>query len=150
QDHRVRLALLDRAPERRVGTEDVHLADEVVEHRRPHANRERLLARRDRRSSARARPGVARVEKLLHARILAAAATYTRLEVPDPEQLERRTTELLQQLIRFNTVNPPGNEQAAQEFLKATLEGAGFEVELLAAAEGRPNLVARLAGRSDG
>ena len=31
--------------------------------------------------------------------------------------LERRTTELLQRLIRFNTVNPPGNEQAAQEWL---------------------------------
>ena len=36
--------------------------------------------------------------------------------VPDRAQLESRTTELLQRLIRFNTVNPPGNEQAAQEF----------------------------------
>jgi acetylornithine deacetylase/succinyl-diaminopimelate desuccinylase-like protein len=64
--------------------------------------------------------------------------------------LERRTTELLQRLIRFNTVNPPGNEQAAQEWLKGLLEGAGFECELLAAVEGRPNLVARLQGASDG
>jgi acetylornithine deacetylase/succinyl-diaminopimelate desuccinylase-like protein len=64
--------------------------------------------------------------------------------------LEQRTTELLQKLIQFNTVNPPGNEQAAQEFLKATLEAAGFECELLAAVPGRPNLVARLRGRSDG
>jgi acetylornithine deacetylase/succinyl-diaminopimelate desuccinylase-like protein len=64
--------------------------------------------------------------------------------------LEQRTTELLQRLIRFNTVNPPGNEQAAQEFLKETLEAAGFECELLAAVEGRPNLVARLRGGSDG
>jgi acetylornithine deacetylase/succinyl-diaminopimelate desuccinylase-like protein len=64
--------------------------------------------------------------------------------------LEARTTELLQRLIRFNTVNPPGNEQAAQEFLKETLEGAGFECELLAAVEGRPNLVARLGAQSDG
>jgi acetylornithine deacetylase/succinyl-diaminopimelate desuccinylase-like protein len=64
--------------------------------------------------------------------------------------LEQRTTELLQRLIRFNTVNPPGNEQAAQEFLKEKLEAAGFECELLAAVEGRPNLVARLRGGSDG
>src|SRR5581483_9889832 len=64
--------------------------------------------------------------------------------------LERRTTELLQRLIQFNTVNPPGNEEAAQEFLKETLEAAGFECELLAAVEGRPNLVARLRARSDG
>jgi acetylornithine deacetylase/succinyl-diaminopimelate desuccinylase-like protein len=69
---------------------------------------------------------------------------------PEPAQLERRTTELLQRLIQFNTVNPPGNEQAAQEFLKQTLEAAGFECELLAAVEGRPNLVARLRGGSDG
>src|SRR4051812_20839840 len=64
--------------------------------------------------------------------------------------LEQRTTELLQRLIQFNTVNPPGNEQAAQEFLEEMLEQAGFECELLAAVPGRPNLVARLRGPSDG
>src|SRR3954467_5598135 len=64
--------------------------------------------------------------------------------------LEQRTTELLQRLIQFNRVNAPGNEQAAQEFLKETLEEAGFECELLAAVEGRPNLVARLRAQSDG
>ena len=70
--------------------------------------------------------------------------------MPEPAQLERRTTDLLQRLIRFNTVNPPGNEQAAQEFLSAELSRAGFECELLSAVEGRPNLVARLPGSSDG
>jgi acetylornithine deacetylase/succinyl-diaminopimelate desuccinylase-like protein len=64
--------------------------------------------------------------------------------------LQQRTTELLQRLIQFNTVNPPGNEQAAQEFLKEMLEAAGFTCELLAAVPGRPNLVARLRGGSDG
>ncbi|HEU0023146.1 MAG TPA: M20/M25/M40 family metallo-hydrolase [Thermoleophilaceae bacterium] len=70
--------------------------------------------------------------------------------MPDRAQLEGRTTELLQRLIRFNTVNPPGNEQAAQEFLKGLLEDAGFECELLAAVPGRPNLVARMRAASDG
>ncbi len=70
--------------------------------------------------------------------------------MPDRAELERRTTELLQRLIRFNTVNPPGNEQAVQEFLRDLLERAGFECELLSAVDGRPNLVARLRGRSDG
>jgi acetylornithine deacetylase/succinyl-diaminopimelate desuccinylase-like protein len=70
--------------------------------------------------------------------------------MPEPEQLEGRTTELLQRLIRFNTVNPPGNEQAAQEFLRDTLAASGFECELLSAVEGRPNLVARLRGGADG
>jgi acetylornithine deacetylase/succinyl-diaminopimelate desuccinylase-like protein len=70
--------------------------------------------------------------------------------VPEPAELERRTTELLQRLIRFDTVNPPGQEQEAQEYLKGLLEAAGFECELLAHVPGRPNLVARLRGRSDG
>ena len=70
--------------------------------------------------------------------------------MPEAAQLERRTTELLQRLIRFNTVNPPGNEQPAQEFLRDTLASAGFECELLAAVEDRPNLVARLRGTGDG
>jgi acetylornithine deacetylase/succinyl-diaminopimelate desuccinylase-like protein len=53
-------------------------------------------------------------------------------------------TELLQKLIRFDTVNPPGNERAAQEYLSAYLTEAGFECELLGAEPERPNLVARL------
>jgi acetylornithine deacetylase/succinyl-diaminopimelate desuccinylase-like protein len=57
---------------------------------------------------------------------------------------------LLQRLIRFNTVNPPGDEQEAQEHLRDLLEGAGFECELLSAVDGRPNLVARMPGASDG
>ena len=70
--------------------------------------------------------------------------------MPESEDLERRTTELLQRLIQFNTVNPPGNEQAVQEWLKGLLEGAGFECELLSAIDGRPNLIARLSGGGDG
>ena len=54
--------------------------------------------------------------------------------------------QLLSALIRFNTVNPPGNERAAQEYLAAHLSSAGFECELLGAEPGRPNLVARLRG----
>jgi acetylornithine deacetylase/succinyl-diaminopimelate desuccinylase-like protein len=53
-------------------------------------------------------------------------------------------TELLQKLIRFDTVNPPGNERKAQEYLRDYLTDAGFECELLGAEPERPNLVARL------
>ena len=59
-------------------------------------------------------------------------------------------TPLLQRLIRFNTVNPPGDERAAQEFLAGLLEDAGFEVALVGRTEPRPNLVARLRGQADG
>jgi acetylornithine deacetylase/succinyl-diaminopimelate desuccinylase-like protein len=65
-------------------------------------------------------------------------------------QLQREATEVLQRLIRFNTVNPPGAERAAQEFLAGYLQAAGFEVELLGRAYERPNLVARLRGAAEG
>jgi len=64
--------------------------------------------------------------------------------------LQADTTRLLQELIRFNTVNPPGNERPAQEHLAAILRDAGFEVRLLGRTEERPNLVARLRGDGDG
>jgi acetylornithine deacetylase/succinyl-diaminopimelate desuccinylase-like protein len=53
-------------------------------------------------------------------------------------------TALLRRLIRFNTVNPPGAERAAIEYLRDLLADAGFDCELLAAELERPNLVARL------
>jgi acetylornithine deacetylase/succinyl-diaminopimelate desuccinylase-like protein len=56
--------------------------------------------------------------------------------------------ELLSRLVRFNTVNPPGDERAAQEYLADHLQQAGFDCELLGAEPGRPNLIARL--RADG
>ena len=64
--------------------------------------------------------------------------------------LAHEATDLLQRLIRFNTVNPPGNERPAQEMLRAELEHAGFECELLGATDERPNLIARLRGHSGG
>jgi acetylornithine deacetylase/succinyl-diaminopimelate desuccinylase-like protein len=67
-----------------------------------------------------------------------------------PAGLGASAVELLQKLIRLDTVNPPGNERQAQELLRELLSDAGWEVELLAMDEERPNLVARLAGESDG
>ena len=61
-------------------------------------------------------------------------------------ELASESAALLQRLIQFNTVNPPGNERPAQEHLAAHLAAAGFECELLGAEPDRPNLVARLRG----
>ncbi len=58
--------------------------------------------------------------------------------------------ELLAALVRFDTVNPPGNERPLQEHLAALLTAAGFDCELLGAEPQRPNLVARLRGASPG
>jgi acetylornithine deacetylase/succinyl-diaminopimelate desuccinylase-like protein len=56
-------------------------------------------------------------------------------------------TELLQGLLRLDTVNPPGNETQAAELLRDYLEPAGVECQLLARIPERANLVARIPGR---
>jgi acetylornithine deacetylase/succinyl-diaminopimelate desuccinylase-like protein len=58
--------------------------------------------------------------------------------------------EVLQRLIRFDTVNPPGRERAALEYLAARLRDAGLEVTLAGDDPERPNLVARLRGHVPG
>jgi len=42
------------------------------------------------------------------------------------EDLQAETTRLLQELIRFRTVNPPGDERPAQEHLAAIRRDAGL------------------------
>jgi acetylornithine deacetylase/succinyl-diaminopimelate desuccinylase-like protein len=57
--------------------------------------------------------------------------------------------ELLQQLIRFDTTNPPGNEAECVGFVRSLLEEAGCETQTYAKDPARPNLVARLQGAGD-
>jgi acetylornithine deacetylase/succinyl-diaminopimelate desuccinylase-like protein len=64
--------------------------------------------------------------------------------------LERETTDVLRELVRFNTVNPPGDERAAIEFLARYLKDAGLKTELLADDDDRPNLVADLKADAPG
>jgi acetylornithine deacetylase/succinyl-diaminopimelate desuccinylase-like protein len=66
------------------------------------------------------------------------------------DELQDEAAEVLARLIAFDTVNPPGNERACQEWLAGYLDDAGLDVELHAAEPERPNLVARLPGRSEG
>jgi len=60
--------------------------------------------------------------------------------------LRDETVELLQQLLRLNTVNPPGNESLAAECLRDYLAKSGVEAQLFERTPGRANLVARLPG----
>jgi acetylornithine deacetylase/succinyl-diaminopimelate desuccinylase-like protein len=64
--------------------------------------------------------------------------------------LRDEVAELLQALIRVDTVNPPGNETGAAEVLRNYLETFGVECELYARVPERANLVARIRGRGDG
>jgi acetylornithine deacetylase/succinyl-diaminopimelate desuccinylase-like protein len=64
--------------------------------------------------------------------------------------LRTEVTELLQELIRVDTTNPPGNETAAAVLLRDYLEDSGVECELYARIPERANLVARIPGTGDG
>jgi succinyl-diaminopimelate desuccinylase len=54
--------------------------------------------------------------------------------------------ELTQDLVRFNTINPPGNERACAERLASLLETSGFTVDIVPFGEGRAQLLARIGG----
>ena len=60
--------------------------------------------------------------------------------------LREEVTALLQELLRSNTVNPPGNETIAAELLRDYLERSGIPCELVGRSPERLNLVARLPG----
>jgi len=57
--------------------------------------------------------------------------------------------DLTRYLIGFDTVNPPGNEGPAMRALGEYLQDAGCHVQYLEVEPGRPNLVARIAGKHD-
>jgi acetylornithine deacetylase/succinyl-diaminopimelate desuccinylase-like protein len=61
--------------------------------------------------------------------------------------LYERPLELLQNLIQFDTTNPPGNEAACIRYINDVLTDAGFETMVLARDEARTNLVTRLDGQ---
>jgi acetylornithine deacetylase/succinyl-diaminopimelate desuccinylase-like protein len=61
-------------------------------------------------------------------------------------RLRDEATELLRELIRRDTVNPPGNETRAADLLRAYLEDAGLECETYAKIPERANLVTRISG----
>ena len=64
--------------------------------------------------------------------------------------LRDEVTGLLQELIRLDTVNPPGNETKAAQLLREYLGDNGVPSELYGRVPERANLVARLPGRGDG
>jgi acetylornithine deacetylase/succinyl-diaminopimelate desuccinylase-like protein len=64
--------------------------------------------------------------------------------------LRDEATSLLQELIRLDTVNPPGNETQAAELLRDYLAESGVQSELYGRTPERSNLVARLPGSGGG
>ncbi len=57
---------------------------------------------------------------------------------------------LLSDLIRIDTSNPPGNEEAAVQFLEALLLKEGIKAEIFSPEPRRANILARLRGKKRG
>ena len=57
--------------------------------------------------------------------------------------------ELTRELLRYKTVNPPGDERACALHLGNLLEAAGFHTRYYEFAEGRATLVARIGGNDE-
>lgn len=56
---------------------------------------------------------------------------------------------LTQQLVRFNTINPPGSEKLCAEFIGEMLERSGFSISYHDFDPGRTSLVATIGGDSE-
>ncbi len=67
-----------------------------------------------------------------------------------PAAVRDEVVSLLRDLIRLDTVNPPGNETVAAELLRGYLEKNGVACELYARTPDRANLVARIPGQGTG
>lgn len=64
--------------------------------------------------------------------------------------LQTEVTDLLRDLIRIDTSNPPGRETPAAMLLKDYLEANGVACELVARDPDRANLIARIPGTGEG
>ena len=57
-------------------------------------------------------------------------------------------TEITRDLVRIDSINPPGREEQCADYLGTLLQAGGFEVNRYEHAAGRTSLVARLEGES--
>ncbi len=66
---------------------------------------------------------------------------------PDFQAAGKEAVSLLQQYLRVDTTNPPGNERRAADFFKAIFDGEGITSRVYDLGNGRANILARLPGR---
>ena len=65
------------------------------------------------------------------------------------KDIEQEVTDLLRELIRINTTNPPGNEVQAATFIDQYLSKDGFKSEIFESAPGRGSVITRLKGTGE-
>lgn len=65
---------------------------------------------------------------------------------PNWKAFDEETIQHFQALLRFDTMDPPGNEKPAADYLRQVLEREGIPTKVFALEPNRPNIVARLKG----
>ena len=63
--------------------------------------------------------------------------------------VKQEVTQLLRELIRIDTTNPPGNETQAAIYVAQYLANQGFKTEIIESAPGRGNVITRLKGTGE-
>jgi acetylornithine deacetylase/succinyl-diaminopimelate desuccinylase-like protein len=76
------------------------------------------------------------------------AASSTPTSTQDLSQLASDALNWLQDFIRINTVNPPGNELVAAKFIAGILDKEGIHSDIFESSPGRGFLVARLSSNA--
>ena len=74
----------------------------------------------------------------------AGAQAQTSMAKPDLSKLGDEAQGWLSDMVRINTVNPPGNEAAVAKYISAIFQKEGIANEVLEIAPGRSIVIARL------
>ncbi|HMK93852.1 MAG TPA: M20/M25/M40 family metallo-hydrolase [Candidatus Limnocylindrales bacterium] len=65
------------------------------------------------------------------------------------KEIEEEAAQLLSNMIRINTTNPPGNETAAANYIAEYLGEDGFKTEIIESTPGRGSVITRLKGTGE-
>src|SRR2546423_577127 len=86
------------------------------------------------------------MRKSLMVLMMVALAFAATAQQPDFAAAKTEATKMLQELVRIDTSNPPGNEIKAAEYIKGVLAKEGIAAEIVESAPGRASLIARIKG----
>jgi len=78
--------------------------------------------------------------------VLMSASVLGQAQQPDWKAFEDETMRHYQALLRFETMDPPGNEKPAADYLQQVLEKEGIQTQVFSLDPKRPNVVARFKG----
>ncbi len=86
------------------------------------------------------------MRRLLTVLLLLSIPAAAQMAQPDWNKANAEMLQFIQDLVRINTSNPPGNETKAAEYVKSVLDREGIPAQIFEKVPGRGNVVARLKG----